>query len=165
MNCAGEAVKSDNIPTRPTKVAPMKRKKQLIYDSHHSTPQSDFCIPQPPQHTPFIPNMTATPAHQHHARCCATQLHHAPQHTLYSSHFLQTPQRTNHAHHTAPHQSSPNPKTPDAPGVLVLTAEAAAPCGTLHQWCKSKKANSIWLFVLAVGCWLLHWSVDVSLGC
>ena len=87
VNCAGEAVKSDNTPTRPTKVAPMKRKKQLIYDSHHSTPQSDFCIPQPPQRTPFIPNMTDTTAHQHHTPRCTPHLHHAPQHTLYSYHF------------------------------------------------------------------------------
>ena len=38
LNCAGEAGKDEIIPTRPTKAAPMHPKKQLIYDSHHSTP-------------------------------------------------------------------------------------------------------------------------------
>ena len=87
VNCAGEAVKCDIIPTRPTKAAPRSRKKQLKYDSHHSAPQSDFCIPQPPQRTPFIPNMTATTAHQHYAPRCTTHLHHAQQRTRYSSHI------------------------------------------------------------------------------
>jgi hypothetical protein len=42
VNCAGEAVKDEIIPTRPTKAAPMHQRKQLIYDSHPSTPHSDF---------------------------------------------------------------------------------------------------------------------------
>ncbi|MBK6285794.1 MAG: hypothetical protein IPF54_26765 [Draconibacterium sp.] len=72
MNCAGEAVKSEYTPTRPTKVAPMHPKKQLIYDSRHSIPQSHFYLPQPPQCTPFIPNMTAHTVHQHLAPRCTS---------------------------------------------------------------------------------------------
>jgi hypothetical protein len=63
LNCAGEAGKSGYTPTRPTTTAPQHPKKPVEYDSHHSAPQIDFYLPQPPQRTPFIPLAPRATAH------------------------------------------------------------------------------------------------------
>ena len=70
VNCAGEAVKSDNIPTCPAKTAQMHPKKKLKYDSLHSASQIDFYAPHAPQRTPFIPLHPCTTVH--HTPQCTT---------------------------------------------------------------------------------------------
>ena len=127
----------------------MKQKKQLEYDSHHSAPQSDFYTPQPPQRTPFIPLHHAPLHTKHSTPRCTTQLHHAPQHTTIHPKLHHAPQRTNDTHHSTPRSSSPDPETPDAPGVLVLTAEAVAHCSYLAPMVQVKKQ-------IPFGCCLLH---------
>jgi hypothetical protein len=117
----------------------MNQKKQLEYDSHHSAPQHHFCIPQPPQRTPFIPLHHAPQRTKHGAPRCTTQLHHTPQRTTIHPCLHHAPQRTNTTHPTAPRSGSPDPETPDAPGVLVLKAEAAAHCGYLAPMVQAKQ--------------------------
>ena len=125
----------------------MHPKKQLIYDSHHSAPQSDFYIPQPPQRTPFIPLHHAPQPTKHGTPRCTTQLHHASQRTTIHPCLHHAPQRTNTTHPTAPRSGSPDPETPDAPGVLVFTAEAVAHCGYLAPMVQVKNK-----YHLAVDC-------------
>jgi hypothetical protein len=108
LNCAGEAVKDEIIPTRPTLSAPITSKNQLKYDSHHSAPQYHFCIPQPPQRTPFIPLAPCTTPRlrqrttQHHI------MHHSAPTTQATQHYAR-------AVLTA--------ITPNALGVIVLISK------------------------------------------
>jgi hypothetical protein len=79
------------------------------------------------------------------------------------------PQRTNSTHPTAARSGSPDPETPDAPGVSVLTAEAVAHCGYLAPLVQVKKQIPFGclFLLLAKGCWLLHQRVDSigAVGC
>jgi hypothetical protein len=105
LNCAGEAGKSGYTPTRPTTTAPQHPKKPVEYDSHHSAPQIDFYLPQPPQRTPFIPLAPRATAH-HRQR---TMQHHTKHHS--------TPTTAATQHHT---KAVLTAITPNALGVIVL---------------------------------------------
>ena len=107
-----------------------------IFFAHHSH-HSEHHLSQTPQHTTdSTPQRTIQKSH----------LHHAPQRTTVRPCLHHSPQRTTFMQHCAPRASSPDPETPDAPGVLVLKAEAAAHCGYLAPLVQVKKQNHY-------GCW------------
>ena len=122
-------------------VTTARHRATFTYLSHHSAHHSSH-LHHAPQHT-----KRSTPR-------CTTQLHHAPQRTTIHPKLHHAPQRTNTMHPTAPRSGSPDPETPDAPGVLVLKAEAVAHCGYLAPMVQVKKQ-------IPFGCCLLHRLNDI----
>ena len=82
-------------------------KTTFAYHSHHSAHHLSHLHHAPQRTTDIAPQRT-------------TQIFHLPQRTTIHPKKHHTPQRTNHTRHTAPHQSSPNPAMPNAPGIAVL---------------------------------------------
>ena len=140
VNCAGEAVKSGNTPTRPTKVAPMHPKKQLIYDSHHSIPQSHFFFYHS-HHSAHHSSQTWQPPQR------INTLHPVAPHNYTMHHSAPNIHPTSDSHHSAPTTASMQHHTN---AVLTLKhrmplvfqslkQKRQRPAVTLYNWCKLKK--------------------------